>query len=50
MPDQDGLGFLISIRDSNNNFPCKVIAISGGGRIAGKTYLEMLNHLVLMLS
>lgn len=41
MPDQDRLGFLISIRNSNNTFPCKVIAISGGGRIAGKTYLDI---------
>ncbi len=41
MPDQDGLGFLTAIRDSDNNLPCKVIAISGGGRVAGKTYLEI---------
>ena len=41
MPEQDGLGFLMAIRDDSFHFPCKVIAISGGGRIAGKAYLEL---------
>ncbi len=45
MPEQDGLGFLSSIRDSECKLPCKIIAISGGGRIAGKTYLQIAKSL-----
>lgn len=33
MPDVDGLGFLMKTIDENRQ--CKVIAISGGGRIIG---------------
>lgn len=41
MPNEDGLWFLTSIKDENHNLPCKVIAISGGGRISGETYLDI---------
>ena len=40
MPVQDGLGFLLQIRDERGGFPCKVIAMSGGGRIGPTDYLE----------
>ena len=41
MPFVDGLEFLISLRDSIALFPCRIIAVSGGGRIGGANYLEM---------
>lgn len=40
MPDVDGMEFLFKTMDDITHFPCKVIAISGGGRIGGKEYLE----------
>ena len=41
MPSVDGLEFLINIRNTIVLSPCRVIAISGGGRIGGANYLEM---------
>lgn len=41
MPEQDGIEFMTSIQDHNHKAPCKVIAISGGGRINGEAYLDM---------
>lgn len=40
MPGVDGMEFIFKIMDSIMHFPCKIIAISGGGRIGGKEYLE----------
>jgi len=39
MPELDGLGFLGSVVNREMKYPCKVIVISGGGRIASKNYL-----------
>lgn len=39
MPELDGLGFLGSAVDTPLNYPCKIIAISGGGRITSQNYL-----------
>ena len=40
MPEVDGMEFLYGIMKGKGNFPCKIIAISGGGRIAGNEYLS----------
>ena len=40
MPEEDGLGFMMSITGDDREFPCKIIAMSGGGRIKGFDYLE----------
>jgi len=39
MPDVDGMEFLFKAMDDILHIPCKIIAISGGGRIGGKEYL-----------
>jgi DNA-binding NtrC family response regulator len=39
MPDMDGLEFIFHLRQVRPEIP--VIAISGGGRIPGRQYLEM---------
>jgi len=41
MPSVDGLEFIMGVRDRITIFPCRVIAMSGGGRIGGANYLEM---------
>jgi len=41
MPSADGLEFIMGVRDSNTALPCRIIAMSGGGRIGGANYLEM---------
>lgn len=41
MPEKDGIEFLKDIKADLGFFPCKVIAISGGGRIGGKLYLQI---------
>jgi len=41
MPNEDGSGFLFKIRGETGAFPCKVIVISGGGRIAATHHLDM---------
>ncbi len=41
MPEEDGIGFLIGIGEDDLSFPCKVIAISGGGRAGAGDYLDM---------
>lgn len=44
MPERDGLGVLkdLGLKMSNGDivFPCKVIVITGGGRLLGPDYLE----------
>ncbi len=40
MPDQNGLVFLHRIATGEGEFPCKVIAMSGGGRIGTMDFLE----------
>ncbi|PCK07105.1 MAG: response regulator [Alteromonadaceae bacterium] len=39
MPDMDGIELLLKLTKKDDKFPCKVIAISGGGRINGGGYL-----------
>jgi CheY-like chemotaxis protein len=41
MPNEDGIGFLFKIRGETGAFPCKVIVISGGGRIAATQHLDI---------
>jgi len=41
MPSVDGLQFIMGVKDSITIFPCRIIAMSGGGRIGGANYLEM---------
>jgi len=41
MPNEDGIGFLFKILGEHGGFPCKVIVISGGGRIAATHHLDM---------
>jgi DNA-binding response OmpR family regulator len=43
MPDVDGLELILKLATKTDAceyaFPCKIIAMSGGGRIAGENYL-----------
>ncbi|MBL4761236.1 MAG: response regulator [Gammaproteobacteria bacterium] len=41
MPGFDGIEFLAALKEMSLGFPVKVIAMSGGGRIAGKEYLSV---------
>ncbi len=41
MPVQDGIGFIMNIMKMKPSKPFKIIAISGGGRVAGGQYLRM---------
>ena len=47
MPNKDGLGFLISISGDCGEFPCKIIAMSGGGKqgFGAKGFLNMAKQL-----
>jgi len=43
MPEKEGLETIIAIRSTNKTIP--IIAISGGGRLSPKEYLQMAQHL-----
>ena len=45
MPEMDGLEFVSQLASAEGEFPCKLIAISGGGRIKGKEYLDVVKKL-----
>lgn len=45
MPNVDGMEVLFGIIQKYKSFPCKVIAMSGGGRIQGDEYLDMISGL-----
>lgn len=45
MPEQDGIGLLADLKKMDLKFPCKIIAISGGGRVVGKDYLDLAENL-----
>ena len=42
MPNMDGFEMLLKLYDNEDGFPVKVIAISGGGRMRGDMYLELM--------
>ena len=41
MPGVEGMEFLLTIMKELVDHPCRIIAISGGGRIGGQEYLEI---------
>lgn len=45
MPDMDGVELLVSLYEESSRFPCKVVAMSGGGRLRGSEYLEIVDAL-----
>jgi len=47
MPNKDGLGFIISVSNDCGEFPCKIIAMSGGGKqgFGAQGFLNMAKQL-----
>lgn len=45
MPEEDGVGFLMKLWQDDGSFPCKVIAMSGGGRVGGAEYLNITKNM-----
>lgn len=41
MPEEDGVGLLMKLWRDDGSFPCKVITMSGGGRVDGTEYLSI---------
>lgn len=45
MPNKDGFEMLLELQGSAHELPFKVIAISGGGRMRGDMYLELMESM-----
>jgi len=41
----DGIEFLMALKKRSSDMPCKIIAISGGGRMQGDLYLEIMHDM-----
>lgn len=50
MPELDGIELIMSLKKSSQTSNCKIIAISGGGRLSGEFYLDMVKDLDIAYS